>query len=121
MPVVSRKILFIKLSVVAVAVSFALFGIQKFSAKYDKVSASAFGPTPSHTNAPGESNCTACHTGVPLNSGTGGITISGLPANYLPNQQIALTVTASQEDAVNYGFQMTAIDAAGKRVGTYIL
>ncbi len=121
MPVVSRRILFVKLSVIAFAAGFAVFGFQEFSAKYQKVRASAFGPSPSHTNAPNESNCTACHSDFPLNSGTGGITISGLPAYYVPNQQIPLTVTTSKEDAVNYGFQMTAIDAGGKRIGTYTL
>ena len=121
MPVVSRRILFVKLSVIAVTAILAIFGFQKFTAKYEKVSASAFGPTASHTNAPGESNCRACHTEFPLNSGGGGISISGLPANYLPNQQITMTVTTSQETAVNYGFQMTAIDATGKKVGTYTL
>ncbi len=118
----SRRVAFIKLSVVAVAVIFAVFGFQNFSAGYEKVSASAFGPSPSYTNAPGESNCTACHSTFPLNSGGGSVSISGLPANYLPNQQVSVTVTTAQEDqAVNYGFQMTAIDGSGRRVGTYTL
>ncbi|MDQ2747079.1 MAG: FG-GAP-like repeat-containing protein [Acidobacteriota bacterium] len=121
MPAVTRRILYVKLSIIAVALFFAAFAFQKFSAKYEKVSASAYGPTASRTNAPGETNCRACHSDYALNSGTGGITISGLPANYLPNQQIPITVTTSQEDGVNYGFQMTAIDANGKRVGTYTL
>ena len=121
MPVVSRRILFIKTSVIAAAVVFAVFGFQKFSANYEKVSASAYGPTAAHTNAPGETNCTACHSQYPVNSGSGTVSISGVPANYLPNQQIPITVTTTQDDAVNYGFQMTAIDATGKRVGTYTL
>ena len=121
MPFVSRRILFVKLSVIAVTAILAIFGFQKFSAKYEKVSASAFGPSASHTNAPGEANCRSCHTEFPLNSGDGSISISGLPANYLPNQQITMTVTTSQETAVNYGFQMTAIDSAGRRIGNYTL
>ncbi len=121
MPVVSRKTLFVKLSVVAVAVVFAIFGFIQFSARYGKVSASAYGPTAAHTNAPSESNCRECHTEFPLNSGEGNISISGLPANYLPNQQIPITVTTTKDDAVNYGFQMTAIDGNGRRVGTYTI
>ncbi|MDQ3064570.1 MAG: hypothetical protein M3R14_17160, partial [Acidobacteriota bacterium] len=73
MPVVSRRIQFIKLAVILIAAIFAVFGLHKFSAKYEKVSASASGPTPSHTGAPNESNCTACHSDFPVNSGTGGV------------------------------------------------
>ena len=52
---------------------------------------------PSHTGAPGEANCTACHTSFPVNSGTGGVTITGLPANYRPGQVVPITVTVSQD------------------------
>jgi hypothetical protein len=85
------------------------------------VLASASGPSPSYTNAPAEGNCTACHIGSDLNSGGGSVTISGLPASYVPGQQISIMVTTSQEDAVVYGFQLTAIDQSGKTVGTFSL
>jgi len=83
--------------------------------------ASASGPSPSYTNAPAEGNCTACHIGSELNSGGGSVTISGLPESYLPGQQISITVTTAQDDAVVYGFQLTAIDEAGKTVGSFSL
>src|SRR4026209_982981 len=83
----------------------------------EKVSASASGPSPSYTNAPNESNCTACHVDFPVNSGEGELKISGLKSNYLPNEQIPLTVTLNA-DAVKYGFQITAIDNHGEWVGT---
>ena len=83
--------------------------------------ASAFGPSASHTNAPGEDNCTACHTSFPVNSGTGSVSISTLPVNYLPNQPIPVTFTVNQSDAVIFGFQMTAIDNQGKEVGSYTI
>ncbi len=118
---VSPRNVFIKLSVIAFACVLAMFCFIGFSAKYEKVSASASGPTPSHTGAPNESNCTACHTSFPVNSGTGSISIAGVPVNYLPNQSIPITVTTSQSDAVIYGFQLTAIDSQGKRVGTFVL
>src|SRR5688572_22349655 len=83
--------------------------------------ASASGPSPSHTDAPGESNCTACHTDNPVNTGTGSLTISGIPHDYRPGQQIPITVKTSLEDGVLYGFQLTAIDSLGKTVGTFTL
>jgi len=121
MPDVSRKLIFIKLSIVFIALVLAVFGFGTYSEKYERARASSSGPTPSHTGAPGESNCTVCHTQYAVNSGSGSAAISGLPANYLPNQQIPLTVTVSQADGVLYGFQLTAIDSEGKRVGTYTL
>ena len=121
MPTVFRKTLYIKLTVVAVAFIVAVFGFQNFSAKYHKVQANSAGPPNSHTNAPGESNCTACHSDFPVNSGTGSVSISNIPANYLPGQQIPITVTTSQADAVIYGFQLTAVDGLGRRAGTFTL
>jgi hypothetical protein len=118
MKIHSRKLVFIKLAVIA-AVAAAVFGIyQFFPATYSKVSASANGPSPSHTDAPGETNCTACHSDFPVNSGTGSVLITGVPAYYVPNQSYTITVKTSQEDAVVYGFQLTAIDNLGRRAGT---
>src|SRR6476620_3854076 len=108
-----------KILVIVVLTTVAILGLTKASPYGVKVSASASGPSPSHTNAPGESNCTECHSDFAVNSGTGNVTISGLPANYLPNQQIAVTVRTNQADAVIFGFQLTVLDSRGNRVGTY--
>jgi hypothetical protein len=117
----SRKLIFTKLTVIFAAAVLFVFAFQKYSDKYEKVSASASGPTPSHTSAPGEANCTACHSDFPVNTGTGSVTIGNLPANYLPNQQIPITVTTAQVDGVIYGFQLTVVDNQGRQVGTYTL
>jgi hypothetical protein len=85
-----------------------------------KASASASGPSPSFTNAPGEDNCTACHTSFAVNSGGGNEVITGLPTNYLPNQMIPITVTVNHMDAVIYGFELTAVDSLGRNAGTLI-
>ncbi len=120
MKVVSRKMFFTKLSAIFVVAAFFL-GIQMFSTKIEKVSASASGPTPGHTGAPGEANCTSCHSDFPVNSGTGNVTITGVPANYLPNQQYQITVRTTEVGATIYGFQMTAVDSQGRRAGTFVL
>lgn len=116
-----RKTFRIKLFVIGFACIVAIFGFLKFSPEYEKVTASSSGPPASHSNAPGEANCTACHTDFPVNSGTGSVRITGIPANYLPNQQIPITVTVNEENAVIYGFQLTAIDSAGRKIGAYTL
>ena len=120
MKIVSRKLIFTKLSVIFAAFAF-IFGVWMFSGKVEKTSASAYGPSASHTGAPGEDNCASCHSQYAVNSGGGNVTISGIPANYQPNQQIPITVRTSLVGATVYGFQLTAIDAQGKQVGTYTL
>jgi hypothetical protein len=120
MKIVSRKMFFTKLSVIFALLAF-VFGVYMFSNGIDRVSASASGPTPSHTGALGEANCTACHSDFPVNSGTGSVTITGVPANYIPNQQYQITVRTAQVGATIYGFQMTAIDALGRRAGSFTL
>jgi FG-GAP repeat len=121
MQTVSRKSVVVKLSIIFAAVVLAVFGFTKYTVKYHSVGAASSGPSPSYTNAPDESNCTACHGDFTVNSGTGNVALNGIPANYLPNQAIPLTVTVSQSDGVLYGFQMTAIDSTGNKIGTYTL
>jgi hypothetical protein len=117
----SRKIYFAKLAVIFAAAIVAFFGFRGLSFHEQAVLASASGPSPANTNAPGESNCTGCHGDFPLDSGTGSVSITGLPANYKPNQEVPVTVTLSQAGANVFGFQLTAIDSLGRNVGTYIL
>src|SRR4029078_89729 len=103
------KINCLKLAVITVAFLLGVICFLGLGSSLDKVAASASGPLPSHTNAPGQTNCTQCNTHFPVNSGTGSVAITGLPTRYAPGQQIDLTVTVSQSDAVIYGFQLTAI------------
>ncbi len=97
---------------------FILFG---FSGSH--VGANSTGPPSSHTGAPGEMTCatTGCHSSSPVNSGNGTLALTGLPANYSSNQEIQLTVTLSQANRQLYGFQLTAIDDAGKQAGDLIV
>jgi hypothetical protein len=110
---VSRRA--VKLSVICIALLLAAFGFFN-----RKVEASASGPTTTFTNAPGEGNCTACHSDFNVNSGGGNVTITGLPTNYLPNQIVPVTVTVNHFDAVIYGFELTAVDEQGRFAGTLI-
>lgn len=110
------KFLFIAAALVIAAVSFA--GWLPMTGRSE---ASASGPSPSFTGAPLESNCTACHSTFKVNSGTGGVVISGLPQNYLPGQQIPITVTVNDASGVLYGFQLTAVDQSGAKVGEFVI
>ncbi len=50
------------------------------------------GPPNGYTGAPGEGNCTQCHSSNALNSGNGSFSIDG-PAEYVPGQTYTLTLT----------------------------
>lgn len=118
---VSRRVVLIKMSVIFAALVVAAFGALKYTDDYQRVYASASGPTPGMTGAPEEANCTACHGDFPVNTGGGNVLISGLPANYLPNKQVPVTVTVNHQTGVVFGFQITAIDSLGRNVGTVTL
>jgi hypothetical protein len=109
---------FSKLKVFILTFAFLFFGVLLFSNKVSKTNAASSGPSPSHTNAPGEDNCTACHTGSPVNSGTGNLAITGLPVNYRVGVTYPLSITLTDADATTYGFQTTSIDKSGLQAGT---
>src|SRR5215467_1680680 len=98
--------------IVSLASLFAIYSLNGSSVK-----AFSAGPPPSLTGAPGELTCSECHGGGPMG---GTLSINGLPTNYSPNQEITLTVTLAQQNRLRFGFQLTAIDDTGKRVGDLI-
>ena len=95
---------------------FAVYGLNGSPA-----GAFSSGPVASRTGAPGEPNCTACHGGSAVNAGGGTLTITGLPTNYSPNQEITVTVTLTQTGRSTFGFQLTALDDQGRRAGDLVL
>lgn len=115
----SRRLLVVPIAF-AIAIS---IGVLSFTSSYTpyRATASSSGPSPSFTGAPNETNCTACHSTFAVNSGDGEIEISGIPRNYLPGQQIPLTVTVNDSTGVLYGFQMTAVEGNGDRAGTFVV
>jgi len=117
MPRSFRLQLYVKLSIIALA---AIFAVYAFSD--EKTEARSIGPDPGFTNAPGDfGSCTACHNDFALDSGPGSMRIFGVPDNYVPNQSIPITVKTTQSSALNFGFQLTALDDAGNRVGTLVV
>jgi hypothetical protein len=81
--------------------------------------ASASGPEPGYTNAPGDlGNCTACHDHHLVNEGSGSVRINGLPNFYEPGHTYTFTATTAQAGRVKFGFQLTVIDHDGNRGGT---
>jgi hypothetical protein len=83
--------------------------------------ASSSGPINGVTGAPGEGTCVQCHNTFPLNSGTGSLVVSGIGATYIPGQAYTVNVTLADPDARRWGFELTALNAAGASVGSYVL
>jgi glucose/arabinose dehydrogenase len=75
------------------------------------------GPPAGYTHAPGELDCSDCHTTPDNSSGT--LTL-GVPQKYTPGQTYDITVTHSTADQarIRWGFQLTALDAADEKAGT---
>lgn len=76
------------------------------------------GPPDRRTNAPGESNCTACHATFPLNSGTGSLGVSGVPDAYVPGAGYDVTITLADPNAQRWGFEFTVLGPDTNSIGT---
>lgn len=114
----SRRVQRVKILLIGVAAVFA--AIIFLQDDRQRVEAFSNGPPPSYTDAPDESNCTDCHfDSGPINSGKGSVSITGIPRNYFPGQQIQVTVTVEEPAIQTFGFQITAIDPAGSKAGNF--
>ena len=67
------------------------------------------GPQIRRTGAPGDTLCTACHGGTPVNGGPGSVKII-LPGGtfYTPGVKQHIKVTVSDPDQARWGFELTA-------------
>lgn len=75
-------------------------------------------PDAGNTGAPGDlGTCVRCHLGT-LNGGPGRVRIEGVPDQYEPGETITLTVRVQHEGRRRWGFQLTALDANNRGVGT---
>lgn len=79
------------------------------------------GPPAYRTGAPGdEGTCNAdgCHNSFSLDSGSAKFSISG-PSAYTPGKAVKIEVSFSDSGGKLHGFEMTAVDADGNRVGKF--
>jgi hypothetical protein len=116
MPRNSRLQHYVKLSIIVLAAAFAVYAFSD-----EKADARSAGPDAGLTGAPGENTCAGCHSDFGLNSGGGSMTILGVPDNYAPNQSVPVTVKIKHSSALDFGFQLTALDEAGNRAGTLVV
>ena len=74
-------------------------------------------PPPGHTGGFGEPTCVICHQGSDLNAFGGGVTIEGLPSEYVQGERYLLTVLLEAEETDLAGFQLAARYGTGSEEG----
>lgn len=99
-----------------IAFLLALTGISTFTFTNQSTAPSG------NTGAPSEGNCTGCHSGSAVTSGTAhaSITLSGLPAGgYAPGATYNLTFSAQSAATSKNGFQLTALSSSNTMAGSF--
>ena len=81
-------------------------------------------PPAGYTGAPGENNCTYCHSGalnpVPANLSNMSLTGNFSGGGYLPDSTYTITLSYSQSGITRYGFQVTSLRKSNNEpVGTF--
>ena len=66
------------------------------------------GAPPGFSGGFNEDTCRACHFDADLNSGSGRVTIEGLPARFAAGRRYMLTITLTHAGMKRAGFQLTA-------------
>jgi hypothetical protein len=81
-----------------------------------------FGPEPAVNGIVSGQTCNqaGCHNSFPINSSSGSVSISGLPAGWVAGQIYPLTVTVQRTGQLVFGFQLSAVvDATNKQAGSF--
>lgn len=68
-------------------------------------------PPEGRTGAPGEGNCSSCHGA--LNDGLATLTITGIPASYIPGTKYTVTVSLARAGKSRWGFELTSLFTTG--------
>jgi len=117
------KYLFL-LSILAFAVvSFTFKNVFETAHIYQKSPLNGGGAPAGRSGAPGEQNCTACHSGSVLNGNNENVLTllnGGNPVtNYTPGQTYTVSLSMSS-NPTKKGFQSTALDANNIMAGSFI-
>ena len=106
----------LKKSIVCIMFNAAFYGLIT-----NTVLAWSSGPPAYRTGAAGDNgtcNADGCHNSYSLNSGSADFSITA-PAAYTAGKAVKIKVAFSNSSGKKHGFEMTALDADGNRVGTF--
>lgn len=62
-------------------------------------------------------NCSQCHNDGIVNSGSGSVSISGVPAEYVPDTTYPITVSVAQGGQSRWGYSLTVLDENDDALG----
>ena len=113
-----HQIIYISLLIIIVFIAGSAFQSGKNSSPCDAPLLGA-----GHSGAPGEVNCSGCHSGTP-NTGPGSLffDLGGGTTQYTPGQTYTATVKLSQASVDKFGFQVIALkDGNNTFTGNYTL
>ncbi len=103
----------------ALAALIAIGSVSVFLASTARPSAAlSNGPPAYFTDAPGEGNCTTCHTTYGLNTGTATFSVWA-PTTVVPGSTNTITVGFGGSTSPRHGFEITARDGAGNPAGSW--
>ena len=73
------------------------------------------------TGSPGDNgaNCTGCHAGTPINQEFWIVSSELIVSGYVPGQTYAIIVSGHDANADKFGFEATAEDNSGNKVGSF--
>ncbi|MCF6156486.1 MAG: hypothetical protein E3K36_14880 [Candidatus Brocadia sp.] len=107
---------YLQKTVLCIGLSVALYSFLS-----NTLFASAGGPVAYSTGAPndhGTCNTDGCHNSFSLDSGNAIFSITA-PTAYTPGKTVKLKVSFRSSSGKKHGFELTALDANGNRVGTF--
>jgi glucose/arabinose dehydrogenase len=106
----------LKLLVVLIFAVFAAALLLTENAANPTARAFSAGPPAGYTHAPGELDCSECHTTPAESAGT--IQLDA-PQHYTPGQTYDITVTHATQDPtrLRWGFELTALDSSDSKAG----
>ncbi len=70
---------------------------------------------------PAANTCVVCHDSYELDSGFGGITLSGVSNNYSPGSLYEISIVMGSPGFDHWGFQLTAIDDQYAAAGNFLV
>lgn len=90
---------------------------------YKAITYSSSAPPVATTGGPSEGNCTSCHSGSVISSGTNwsNITLTtNIPSGgYTPGDTYAITFSLAQSSIVRYGFEATVLSSSNAMAGSF--
>jgi hypothetical protein len=80
------------------------------------------GPASGYSGAPGDNDCTSCHSGTPISSSTNIKLFTNMNGGqYIPDSTYHFTLRGLKQSCTKFGFQCAILNGSGVKLGTFIV